>query len=241
MRVASLVKSPAETIVHAVDLGGLATALGPVEIAQRGLVAGASAIEAEAALTNGDVTVSISGGSDGEVYSVDVPATMQDAATRELSIELTVIDGDWTMPEGGAPMLSVAEFVSRVGRDQVLLLTDMGDGRIDKGLVISALIDAQAQAEANLAGRYALPFATVPTLLLSIISDLARANLYVDELPKNVDDKRKIALRNLEALRKGDLRLGVEAKAQTKAPSDPVRFNSGTLAYPDGLKDYSFR
>ncbi len=138
-------------------------------------------------------------------------------------------------------MLSVADFVARVGKDAVLRLTDLGDGRIDKGLVIGALIDAQAQAEAHLAGRYRLPFATVPTLLTAIIADLARAGLYEDELPENVESKRKIAMRNLEALRDGKLQLGVEASSPSAAPADPIKFDPGTRAYPDSLKDYGFR
>ena len=241
MRVASLVKTPAEALVHAVDLGGRAVAPGVPEVIARGLVAEAVPLAVAALPIAGNLAVTLSGGTDGEVYQIMLTASLDDGSARDVPIELAVIAGDWTMPDGGAPMLSVAGFVARVGRDQVLRLTDMGDGRIDTGLVINALIDAQAQAEAYLAGRHALPFATVPTLVTAIVADLARAALYEDELPDNVEKKRAIALKNLDAIRKGDLRLGAEAPPQTAAASDPVRFNSGQLTYPDGLKDYTFR
>ncbi len=241
MRVVSLVKAPAETIVQTIDLGGRALGVGATVVTPRGLAAETAPVVADPVLDKGNVALSLSGGTDGEVYAVEVVAMLDGGEERELPIELAVIDGAWTMPDGGAPMLSVAEFVSRVGRDQVLLLADLGDGRIDKGLVIGALVDAQAQVEANIAGRYALPFEQVPTMVQSIVKDLALAGLYVDELPENVAEKRKIALRNLEAMRKGDLKLGADARPQTKAPADPVRFRAGERAYPDGLKDYSWR
>ncbi len=241
MKVLSLVKSPVETIVHTVDLGGRAEVLGEIEAEARGLIPGSLPVTVLAELEAGNARFEIAGGSDGEIYALGALATLWNGAEQQLALELAVIDGDWTMPDGGVPMLSVAAFVSRVGRDEVLRQTDMGDGRIDKGLVIGALRDAQAQAEAHLAGRYALPFVTVPTLVEAIVADLARAGLYIDEMPDNVAERRKIALRNLEAMRKGELHLGAEALPQTQFPADPVRVRQGDRAYPDGLRDYSWR
>lgn len=241
MKVVSLVKSPAETMIHTLDLGGRAEQIGAVEVEPRGLVAGALAVVATVELEAGNARFEIAGGSDGEIYAIGAIATLWNGAEQQLPIELAVIDGDWTMPDGGVPMLSLGDFVARVGRDEILRQTDMGDGRIDKGLVIGALRDAQAQAEANLAGRYALPFGTVPTLVEGIVSDLARAGLYVDDLPKNVEERRKIALRNLDLIRKGELTLGAEALPQTVRPVDPVRVRHGDRAYPDGLAEYRWR
>lgn len=241
MRVVSLIKSPAETLVHQVDLGGKGISLQPVLVEPRGLVAAVNGLSVQRVLEAGNLVIEIAGGDDGEIYAVTSAVEFADGGLSEIPFELAVIDGDWTMPDGGAAMLSISSFVARVGRDEVLRLTDTGDGRIDKGLVTGALTDAQAQAEANLAGRYALPFATVPVLVEAIIADLARAALYVDELPDNVAERRRIALRNLDAIRRGDLRLGTGALAQTAAPTDPVRFDLGSRAYPDGIKGYTFR
>lgn len=241
MRVVSLIKAPTEVLVHRVDLGGKGVSLEPVQVEPRGLVAAVNGLAVAQTLDTGNLVLEIAGGDDGETYAVRCAAEFLDGGLVDIPLELAVIDGDWTMPGGGAPMLSVGSFVSKVGRDEVLRLTDTGDGRIDKGLVVGALTDAQAQAEAHLAGRYSLPFAAVPVLVEGIIADLARAALYVDELPDNVAERRRIALRNLDAIRKGDLRLGAEALAQTAAPTDPVRFDPGERAYPDGLKDYAWR
>ena len=190
-------------------------------------------------MVDGNLELTLSDGTDGEMYSVLVPVSLIDGQTIEVPIELSIVGADWTMPDGGAPMLSVADFVRRIGRDQVLRLTDMGDGRIDQGLVVSALVDAQAQAEASLAGRYALPLGPVPALVAAIVADLAHAGLFQSDVPDNIAEKRRIALRNLDGLRKGDLTLGAQAAAQTAAPIDPVRFDPGSRAYPDGLDEYT--
>ncbi|MCP9222743.1 DUF1320 domain-containing protein [Erythrobacter sp. LQ02-29] len=241
MRVVSIIKAPTERIVHRVDLGGRGAGQALVEIEQRGVVANAAAIGADAMLVEGNLELALSGGSDGELYLVEAQVPIEDGSTRAIAIEVAVIDGAWVMPDGGAPMLSVAAFVSRVGRDQVLRLTDMGDGRIDKGLVVNALVDAQAQAEAHLAGRFKLPFERVPAIIEAIVADLARAGLYENEVPENVETRRKLALRNLEGFRDGKLQLGSEARPEATAPRDPVRVRPGRRAYPDGLKDYGFR
>lgn len=241
MRTVSLIKTPAETILHPIDLGGRGAAIGQIATGMRALVGPGALLAVEAEPVDGNIDLSISGGTDGEEYAVTIPVTLADGQTLEPVVEVTVVGASWSMPDGGAPMLSVAEFVRRIGRDKVLRLTDMGDGRIDQGLVVSALVDAQAQAEASLAGRYALPMQVVPSLVVAIISDLAHAALFEHEVPDNVDKKRTIALRNLDQLRKGETTLGVQAAAQTAAPVDPVRFDPGTRAYPDGLKDYGFQ
>lgn len=241
MRVASIIKAPAETIHHRVDLGARGAEIGDPAIDARGLVAESAGLAIVAQLVGGNVELTITGGTDDETYSVIVPVTLTDGQIVQAPLEVTAIGADWTMPDGGAPMMSVTQFVARIGRDQVLRLTDMGDGRIDKGLVIGALIDAQAQAEASLAGRYTLPIDPVPALVAGIIADVAHASLFQNEVPDNISEKRRIALRNLDALRKGDLTLGAKAKAQTNRPTDPVRFDKGSRAYPDGLRDYTFR
>ena len=241
MRLITLIKTPSETLVHTVDLAGRGIGEADVEVATRGLALGGMALIADALVVDGNLELRFGDGTDAEVYSIETMVNLIDGSSVTVPIELSVIDGAWSMPDGGASMLSIAEFVGRVGRDQILRLTDMGDGRIDKSLVVAALIDAQAQAEAHLVGRYRLPFETTPPIIAAIISDLARAALYQDELPDNVAEKRKIALRNLEGFRDGKLRLGADAPEDKVATSAPVRVNPGNPTYPDGLKDYSWR
>lgn len=232
MSVIRRLKSPQETLVE--DLG-LAQAIVSVTSEARGLVSGSASLDLDDAIVAGRASLSIGGGSDGELYLITALLDTV-GASRDTQIELAVLDGSWTMPGGGAPMLSIEAFVDRFGLDEIILLTDAGDGRIDRKMLIGALSDAQAQAEAYLADRYTLPLATVPQLVEMAVADIAHARLYRRELPKNVEDAQKIAMRNLEAIGSGKIKLGIPLAPSTT--SDPVLIAPGRPVYGDRLKGY---
>jgi len=232
MSVIRRLKSPQETLVE--DLG-LAQAIVSVTSEARGLVSGSALLDLDDAIVAGRASLSIGGGSDGELYLITALLNTV-GGSRDTQIELAVLDGSWTMPGGGAPMLSIEAFVDRFGLDEIILLTDAGDGRIDRKMLIGALSDAQAQAEAYLADRYTLPLATVPQLVEMAIADIAHARLYRRELPKNVEDAQKIAMRNLEAIGNGKIKLGIPLAPSTS--SDPVLIAPGRPVYGDRLKGY---
>lgn len=232
MSVLRRLKSPQETLIE--DLGP-ALAIVSVSSEARGLVSGSAAIELDDAIANDRASLTISGGTDGELYLITALVS-NIAGDRDTQIELSVLDGSWTMPGGGAPMLSIEAFVDRFGLDEIILLTDAGDGRIDRKMLIGALADAQAQAEAYLADRYTLPLASVPQLVEMAIADIAHARLYRRELPKNVEDAQKIAMRNLEAIGSGKIKLGIAMAPSTSV--DPVLIAPGRPVYPDRLKGY---
>lgn len=233
MSVIRRLKSPQERLV--VDLG---PALGIVSVTSeaRDLVNGSAALDLDNAIVAGRASLTIGGGTDGELYLITALVNTV-AGDRDTQIELAVLDGSWSMPDGGAPMLSIERFVDRFGLDEIILLTDAGDGRIDRKMLIGALSDAQSQAEAFLADRYTLPLGTVPPLVEMIVADIAHARLYRREPPKNVEDAQKIAMRNLEAIASGKIKLGISAAPSTS--SDPVIIAPGRLAYPDRLKGYA--
>ena len=64
----------------------------------------------------------------------------------------------------------------------------------------------------------------------------AHARLYRRELPKNVEDAQKIAMRNLEAIGNGKIKLGIPLAPSTS--SDPVLIAPGRPVYGDRLKGY---
>lgn len=233
MSVIRRLKSPQETLVE--DLGP-AQAIVSVTSEARGLVSGSGALALDDTIASGHASLSIGGGTDGELYLITALISTI-AGERDTQIELAVLDGSWTMPGGGAPMLSIEAFVDRFGLDEIIMLTDAGDGRIDRKMLIGALSDAQSQAEAFLADRYTLPLATIPPLIEMIVADIAHARLYRRELPKNVEDAQKIAMRNLDMIASGKIKLGISPAPSTS--TDPVVFAPGTPAYPDRLKGYA--
>lgn len=239
-----VVKQPGEDLRHAVQAAGLApfTDAAIVAITPRGLVAGGAELVATVAIVAGLVQARLTGGADGERYLVTIRATDHYGSVVESEVEVVVIDAAWSTPDGGAAYLSISAFIQRFGLDETVRMTDAnGSGRIDRGLLVDALTDAQAIAESELAGRYALPLATVPRIVAMAIADLARARLYPRGAPEGVETAAKAATRTLERIASGALQLGLPAieTPPATAPSEaPVMILSGRRAYPDGLVDF---
>jgi phage gp36-like protein len=220
---------------------GAVTAVEVVDVTPEQRVPGAAPLGVTPALVNGLVRLTISGGSDGERYHISVRATLADGATATRDLDVAVIDPDWSMPGGGPSYLSLFEFVSRFGLDETVNATQSSaDGLIDRSFLIGALSDAQAEVEANLAGRYALPLSVVPALVKTAIADLAAVRMYRRGAPDFVVDQAKVQRRLLERIASGALPLGIPAGvALDPAPSEaPIIGWTGRQTYSDGLKDF---
>lgn len=235
------IKQPAEatTLGLPFPAGRVLTGLLSIAAEPRGLVAGADPLGVVGGFGGGLVTATVSGGTDGERYLITARASAMGGEELEAELEIAVIDGAWTMPDGGAPWLSIAEFVQRFGLDEVIAMTDRaGVGRIDREYLIQALADGQAIAEANVASRYALPLPSVPAILKLYVADLARARLYPRGAPEGVGDAAKAATRSLERIQSGAQTLPL-AEPASAAPSDaPVLGFAGSRPHPDGLGEW---
>lgn len=235
-----IVKQPAEIVRLPMEFGGAATieALVGIDVAPRGLVVGAAELVAEGVLFANALTLAISGGGDGERYLVTVTVDDVAGARAESEVEVAVLDLAWAMPGGGAPMLSIEEFVQRFGLDETVRMTDeRGDGRIGKDLLVGALVAAQAIVEGAIGARYSLPLDDVPQLVKVWIGDIARARLYPNGAPDGIEGPAKAAMRSLERIEDGKSSL---PGAPSAPPSDEggVSFHSGGRSYPDGLAGY---
>lgn len=242
------VKQPAD-IAQIIVTFALADVNGGVAVSvfARGLVPGAPALTAISdgvvAANSTDVKIRIGGGGAGERYLVTVTATDDAGLVEEQEAEIAVLALEWVMPGGGAPWLTVAEFVGRFGLEETVRMTNVrGDGRIDGAYLIAALIDAQAVAEAYISGRYAVDASggsvNVPTLLKSIIADLARMRLYPQGAPEGIDVAAKAAMRNLDKIQSGMLTLGPQAAPSSQPVDAPVRFRAGQATYANRLNEY---
>lgn len=234
MTVKRLLKSPAEVLKAD---AGAAIAVAEIASEPRGLVAAVAPLAGAGEVSDGVARLTFSDGDDGEIYFVTAELTRADGSIRRAEYEVSVVDGDFTMPDGGPAMLDIAGFVAKFGLEETIRLTDAGDGRIDRPMLVEALTDAQAMAEANLADRYDLPFLVVPPLVKAIVADLAHVRLYTNEPPDNVARAAQTAERNLTRLARGEITLG-PAATESAATADPVMVAPGALAYPDRLRGY---
>lgn len=235
-----LVKQPAEKLRLPMEFGGASTisALVGIVVEPRGLIADAAELVAEGVMFADALTLDISAGSAGEHYLVTVTVDDAVGARVQGEVEVAVLDLAWAMPDGGAPMLSIAEFVQRFTLSETVRMTDeRGDGRIGKDLLVGALVAAQAIVEAAIGSRYSLPLDAVPQIVKTWIGDIARARLYPNGAPEGIDAPAKAAMRALERVEDGKANL----PGATSAPAGDdggVAFHSGGRAYPHGLRRF---
>lgn len=105
---------------------------------------------------------------------------------------------------------SVADLTARLGEEELTQLTDrLGAGVVDAALAEAALDEAAAEIDAYLAGRHALPLATVPPILARLACDIARYRLMpdnpIEEARKRYEDARRL----LEGIAAGRVSLGL--------------------------------
>ena len=212
------------------------------DVVRHGYVAGGAELVAQYAVQSGKVIVTVNSGADGELFLLSVRAGLVGGEEVEQSLSVFVLGRDWQMPSTGhAGWLTTHEFIDRFGLDETISATasDAG-GALDRAFLVAKLQDAQAEAEANIATKYALPLADVPAILKTVVADLARARLYRRGLPEEVAENAKIQRRILERISTGSLNLPVPAGSTAEsAESDvPVSGWSGGSVYPDGLQGY---
>ncbi|HEU4958968.1 MAG TPA: DUF1320 domain-containing protein [Sphingomonas sp.] len=239
--IATRLKQPGETLRFAPAFATTAALVQLVDVTveARGLVPGAPACQAQGEIAGGVLELVVAGGGDGERYLVTARVDDADGQTLESELEIAVIESAWQLPDGGTPYLSIGDFVARFGLDEVVRMTDPdGSGRIDRDLLTNALADAQAIADAELAGRYAVPLATVPKVIELAIADIARARLYPQGAPDGVDRAAKAAARSLERIASGELTLGLPERPAEAASDTPVLIAPGRRVYRDGCGDW---
>jgi phage gp36-like protein len=241
-----LTKQPAEQLKRelAVPGAGPIAAIASVTAVSRQLVAGSAALGVSGSLTAGLLFVDLSGGTDGERYLVTARVTTAAGELREAELEVAVVDGAWAMPDGGAPYLSIKDFVDRFGLDEVVRMTDGGDGRIDRALLVGALAAVQAITDAYLGTRFAVPLGPspsgVPEIVKTAIGDMARARLYPRGAPEGVSEAAKAALKILERISEGKLAMPtLQPAAAAPSSAAPILVSPGERLYPrGGWSDY---
>lgn len=99
----------------------------------------------------------------------------------------------------------------RFGEQELLRLSNK-DARaetIDTAVLNTALADATARINGYLAGRYPLPLAVVPAVLVVLCCDIARYQLWDDHAPEQVKERYDGALLFLAQVGQGKLGLGL--------------------------------
>lgn len=110
---------------------------------------------------------------------------------------------------------TLADITKAIPEENILQLTDdTGTGEIDTEKINDAISYAEQLINGYLRGRYTLPLDPVPELIRHMATDLAIFHLYSRrfelEMPQGMMDKYKNALKLLEQIQKGLIRIGAE-------------------------------
>lgn len=140
------------------------------------------------------------------------------------------------------PYATQADLTTRFSEAELVELTNrtLGATTVDTDVLARALSDADAEIDARLATRFALPLASVPLLLVNLACDIARYRLYDDRASEQVTKRYEAALRTLDQLRKGEIDIGLTATAQaTPSAGGPQAESCGRVFSRSSLADYA--
>ena len=133
---------------------------------------------------------------------------------------------------------STQQLIDRFGEHELIQLTDRaGLGVINAQVVTQAISDAGAEVDAYLRVRYPLPLLSVPEELIRVASDLARYQLYDNQMIALVQDRHDQAISFLQGVSKGTVALPlscintVTGSANSATPATRLNvFTDGQLA-----------
>ncbi|MFZ5998055.1 MAG: gp436 family protein [Nitrospirota bacterium] len=95
----------------------------------------------------------------------------------------------------------------------IQLTDDENTGAINQARVDEAISQADAEIDSYCAGKYTVPFTTVPAVVKKISVDIAIYNLYsrkVEEIPDTRKDRYNNAIRQLKRIADGTITLGID-------------------------------
>ncbi|WP_278404858.1 gp436 family protein [Pseudoalteromonas ruthenica] len=124
---------------------------------------------------------------------------------------------------------TVADMLERFDKRDMVILTAREASNPDEvnvSVLEQALSDASAEIDGYLAGRYSMPLASVPTILVSHCCDIARYRLGSDHAPEVVKERYENALKFLRDVGKGVLSLGTSSTGAKPDTGDTAIIHS---------------
>ena len=134
------------------------------------------------------------------------------------------------------PYATQADIVAYFGEREVIALTDRDNlGTLDEAVLAAALVDASAEIDTYLVGRYVVPLSVVSRLIVTYSCDIARYRLSGAQVTEvdTVRNRYKDAIRFLEAVRDGKTDLGADVAPATDAATQNLVF------FTDGSRIFS--
>lgn len=106
---------------------------------------------------------------------------------------------------------SESDLIERFGEAEITQLSDRaGLGVLDSAVIAGAIADADAEIDGYLSGRYALPLASVPAVMVRLACDIARYYLFGHDVTDLVRERYEQAIGYLVKIATGAIGLGPE-------------------------------
>ncbi|WIX31247.1 DUF1320 domain-containing protein [Salinicola sp. JS01] len=132
------------------------------------------------------------------------------------------------------PYVTQADLIERFGEPEVRARANDGQGGIDERTVQRACTDAQGEIDARLAAAgITTPVTPVPDVIAAVAADIARYRLYDDEVTETVAARYADAIKFLQAVARGDARLGPAPSAFAESAGE-VNFHTGRRVFGGG-------
>ncbi|WP_457650938.1 gp436 family protein [Profundibacter sp.] len=107
---------------------------------------------------------------------------------------------------------TLSKLTERFGERMLVALTDRGavaTGTIDVAVVDSAIAGSDAMIDGYLGGRYSLPLSNTPRLIEELAEDITIWKLHVSEPDPKIEKDYTAAIRTLDRIASGTIRLDV--------------------------------
>jgi phage gp36-like protein len=117
---------------------------------------------------------------------------------------------------------------ARYGTALLVEISDRADvptGAIDAALITRAIADATALIDGYLAGRYALPLATVPALVIDLAQRIAIYYAHSNVASEKIGKDYEAALRQLKDIASGLIKLDAGGAEPAGSGASEVRTN----------------
>lgn len=137
------------------------------------------------------------------------------------------------------PYAAAQDIIDRYGDDLLYSLAPDQDGETyDAEIVAQALADASEEMDLSLRGRYRLPLASVPGVLVRACVDLALSMIPRDAAQDGdlIQKRAKQARELLRGLARGDQKLDLEA-APSQGGGD-ILYDNPPSPWPGGLEGF---
>jgi phage gp36-like protein len=118
------------------------------------------------------------------------------------------------------------QLTDRFGAQMLVNLTDRSDPRtdaVDTNIVDRAIADTQAVIDGHLVGKYALPVSAVPPLIADLAAIIAIYKLHIYTPEEKIGEDYKQALRSLESIARGTIKLSIEGAPAAAGQSSGAR------------------